>query len=68
VSWPTVRDVAKQLDVSPVYVNRLVYTGRLVAVRTRLGFLIDPASLAAFEAARLARLARPRAYGATVTC
>jgi excisionase family DNA binding protein len=58
INWPNVRDVAKQLDVSPVYVNRLVHQRRLEAVRTRLGFLIDPERAAAFQAERAARQRR----------
>ncbi len=55
--WPSVRDVVRELDLSQVYVNRLVRLGRLRAVRTRLGWLVDPASVAAFETERAARKA-----------
>jgi predicted site-specific integrase-resolvase len=57
-TWPNVRDVAKQLDVSAVYAWRLIRLGRLQAVRTRNGFLIDPGSVAAFAAERIARQKR----------
>jgi excisionase family DNA binding protein len=55
VDWPNVRDVAKQLDVSAVYVNYLIHAGRLEFVRTRLGFLVRPESVVQFEAARADR-------------
>jgi hypothetical protein len=55
VEWPSVRDVMRDLDMSQVYVNRLVNQGRLRAVRTRLGWLVDPESVAEFRAAREAR-------------
>jgi hypothetical protein len=53
--WPSVRDVVRELDLSQVYVNRLVRQGRLHAVRTRLGWLVDPQSVAEFQAEREAR-------------
>lgn len=56
VSWPNVRDVANQLSVSAVYVNYLIHAGKLTAVRTRLGFLVDPDSASDFEAKRKARM------------
>lgn len=60
VSWPSVRDVARQLDVSQGYVFRLLHSQppRLRAVRTRIGYLLDPASVAEFEAERTTRLER----------
>jgi excisionase family DNA binding protein len=57
-TWPNVRDVAKQLDVSAVYAWRLIRLGRLQAVKTRNGFLIDPQSVVAFAAQRTARAQR----------
>jgi hypothetical protein len=54
--WPGVRDASRQLDVCAPYVNRLIHRQRLRAVRTRIGWLVDPDSLAAYEAARRARL------------
>jgi hypothetical protein len=56
-AWPSIRDVVRELDLSQVYINRLVRQGRLRAVRTRLGWLVDPASVAALEAERVARKA-----------
>src|SRR5258708_40220991 len=56
-TWPNVRDAAQQLNVSAVYTNRLIHTGRLQAVRTRLGVLIAPESVAAFTAERSPRRA-----------
>jgi hypothetical protein len=53
--WPAVRDVVWRLDLSQPYINRLIRLGRLRAVRTRLGFLVDPESVAAFEAERARR-------------
>jgi hypothetical protein len=49
-TWPGTRE----LDVSQAYVNMLIHADppRLRAVRTRLGWLIDPASVAAFKAER----------------
>jgi len=54
--WPSVRDATRQLDVSNVYVLRMIRQQRIRAARTRLGWLLDPRSLAAFEAERAARL------------
>lgn len=58
IDWPNVRDCAKLLDVSTVYVNKLIHLGRLEAAHTRLGFLVNPASVAAFQAERQARKLR----------
>ena len=55
IDWPSVRDCAKQLDVSTVYINMLIHRGRIEAVRTRVGFLVNPASVATFQAKREAR-------------
>lgn len=55
--WPAIRDAQRRLDVSAVYVGRLIREQRIRAVRTRLGWLIAPDSLAAFEAERAARKA-----------
>jgi excisionase family DNA binding protein len=65
IEWPNVRDVAQQLNVSAPYVNRLIHLGRLQAVRTRLGFLVNPESAATFDAARAAR---PHMKRGTSTC
>jgi hypothetical protein len=53
--WPAVRDSTRALAVSDTYIARLIRQRRLHAVRTRLGYLIDPVSLAAFAAERAAR-------------
>jgi excisionase family DNA binding protein len=54
--WPAVRDAMRLLGVSNVYVLKLIRQQRIRAARTRLGWLLDPSSLAAFEAERAARL------------
>jgi len=53
--WPAIRDVMRQLDVSQPYVLRLIQAGRIRAYRTRLGWLVDPRSVRAFEERRAAR-------------
>ena len=50
-NWPAARDVSARLGFSGPYVNKLVRTGRLYAVKTRLGYLINPQSVEAFAAA-----------------
>ncbi len=59
--WPAARDVQMQLGYSGPHVNRLIHTGRLHAVKTRLGWLIDPQSVEAFAAARSAQRAKQHA-------
>jgi hypothetical protein len=61
VNWPAVRDVQARLGYSGVHVNRLIRTGRLHAVRTRLGYLVDPASVEDFAVARDAQRAKQHA-------
>jgi len=56
VTWPAVRDVVRQTHLSPAYISQMIHAGRLRAVRTRLGWLVDPDSVAAFEAERASRL------------
>jgi hypothetical protein len=56
VEWPAVRDVMRDVGISQAYVSRLIKAGRLHAVKTRLGWLLDPDSVAAFQAERAARL------------
>ncbi len=54
----TVRDAMRRLDVSQPQVWRLIHAGRLVAEQTRWGYwLIEPASLAQYEAERAGRRA-----------
>jgi len=55
--WPAVRDVVRELDLSQVYINRLVRQGRLRAVRTRLGWLVDPESVKTYARQRAERRA-----------
>ena len=45
--WMTPGKAARALDVSPQWINKLIKEGRLRAVRTGLGHLIDPASVEA---------------------
>lgn len=63
IEWPATRDVARRLDVSHVYVNRLIHSGQVRAVRTRLGWLLDPESVAAYEAQREKRRRRSSTHG-----
>jgi excisionase family DNA binding protein len=58
--WSTIRDVARRLDLSQPRAWRLVHEGRIVAVRTRLGWLVDPTSLEAYAAERARRATRKR--------
>jgi hypothetical protein len=53
--WPAVRDVVRDIGISQGYVSRLIKSGQLDAMKTRLGWLLDPASVAAFQAKREAR-------------
>lgn len=54
-TWPSVRDVAREYRVSETYVRTLIQQGRLRAVRTRLGLLIDPSSVAVYASGRPSR-------------
>ena len=56
VDWPAVRDAVRRLEVSQPWVLHLIQRGELRAVRTRLGWLIDPASLDTVAAERATRL------------
>jgi len=56
--WPAVRDVGRQLDLSLPYVNHLIHRQQLSGVRTRLGWLVDPESVRAYEAQRQGTKAR----------
>ena len=47
VLWPSVSDVVRETQLSQARVSQLIHAGRLHAVRTRLGWLIDPESVAA---------------------
>jgi hypothetical protein len=57
LQWPSIRGVARQLDVSTVHVLRLIQTGRLSAERCALGWLVDPTSVSAYAEVRHARKA-----------
>ena len=61
VAWPSIRDVVRELDVSPTRVTQLIHGQQLSAVRTRLGWLVDPESVRAYEASRALRAARKAA-------
>lgn len=56
LEWPAVRDVVRDVGISQGYVSQLIKAGQLRAVKTRLGWLLDPESVAAFQAKREARL------------
>lgn len=44
--------VARRLGVSPEWVRVLIQTGRIVATKTPLGFLIAEPEIAAYEGTR----------------
>jgi hypothetical protein len=56
-TWPTVRQLTRRWDISQVYVNRLIADGRLQAVRSPLGYFVNPESADAYEREREARKA-----------
>ena len=51
-SWMSPATAARKLGVSPQWVQELVDTGKLRAIRTELGRLIDPASVDELSAER----------------
>lgn len=53
--WPSIRDAAETLHMAAPSVWRLIQTKHLDAVRTRLGYLVDPASVAAYAERRALR-------------
>lgn len=55
LNWLTVREVTRRLDMSQQYIISLIQTNRLHAIRTKLGWLVDPASVEAFEQERAAK-------------
>lgn len=61
-AWPTVRDASRRLDVSSVWVTHLLRSGNLRAVKTKLGWLIDPTSVDRLARERQARLASTRTH------
>lgn len=56
LTWPSVADVVRQVGISQGYVSRLLKAGKLHGYKSRLGWLLDPASVAEYAAAREARL------------
>jgi hypothetical protein len=56
-TWPTRSDAARELDLSPERISQLINEGRLAAITTRLGRLINPDSLARMKREREARQA-----------
>ena len=52
LEWPSITDAAKQLKVSRARADVLVAIGKLRVVHCKLGALVDPASLAEYEATR----------------
>jgi len=69
-TWPAVRDVVRETGLSQARISQLVRAGSLHAVRTRLGWLIDPQSVAALQAARAANpiVQRRAAAAEAATC
>ena len=63
-NWPKLRDVQERLGYAHPYTLGLLRAGRLRGVRTRLGWLIDPASVEEFIAERAAREAHHAAAAA----
>ena len=57
--WLTVREVATRLGIDTSLVSRYCQEGRLRGDKTTTGWLIEPASVDVFEAARR-RAGRPR--------
>lgn len=55
--WFTPAEAARILGITPQRVRQLTAEGRLNFERTRLGRIIDPASVEAFRQEREARLA-----------
>lgn len=53
--WPSIRDAAETLHMATPSVWRLIQTNHLEAARTRLGYLVDPRSVAAYAEQRHAR-------------
>jgi hypothetical protein len=54
-TWPSVRDIVRSEGLSQTYISQLIKAGKLRAVKTRLGWLLDPDSVAAFQANRQGR-------------
>jgi hypothetical protein len=68
VTWPAVRDVMRETGLSQSRISQLIRAGSLHAVKTRLGWLIDPESVATLQAERAANpIVQRRAREAMVT-
>jgi excisionase family DNA binding protein len=52
VEWLPVHEAAAQLGIARINVRQAIERGRLRAVRTRLGWLIEPASVADYARTR----------------
>jgi predicted site-specific integrase-resolvase len=50
--WWTAPQAAKRLGIAPITVHRVIAAGRLRAVYTALGALVDPVSVEAYAATR----------------
>lgn len=53
--WLTVTEAAHKLNLSAPYMRELVVREKFTAIRTHLGWLIDPASVEAYKPARKPR-------------
>ena len=53
-TWLGMTETARQMGVSRTYAFNLARAGRLRVFRTRIGWLVDPASIAEFQAYRKA--------------
>lgn len=53
--WLTVAEVARALNLSAPYTRELVTRKKFTAIRTHLGWLIDPASVEAYQPKRKPR-------------
>jgi excisionase family DNA binding protein len=52
VTWLTVRQAAQQLGIARLTCYQLIKLGRVRAVQTPLGLLVDPASVERYAATR----------------
>jgi hypothetical protein len=59
--WLTIGDVARHLNLSTQHTRRLVNQDRFTAVRTRLGWLVEPQSVANYTPPPKARKKRAAA-------
>jgi hypothetical protein len=50
--WPSVADVCRDEQVTFAYVYRLLHRGTLAGIHTRVGWLLDPQSVAAWAVSR----------------